>query len=90
MMGEKYGYKIKELNFQKEMQPVSKRLHLSLKVIILWILKRRERRIAYPPFDNAKRHIPCMSIRLYDSIEIDINPADIEITTSRSSGGQNE
>jgi hypothetical protein len=25
------GYKIKELNFQKEMQPVSKRLHLSLK-----------------------------------------------------------
>jgi peptide chain release factor 2 len=25
MWGEKYGYKIKELNFQKEMQPVSKR-----------------------------------------------------------------
>jgi peptide chain release factor 2 len=45
-VGEKYGYKIKELNFQKEMQPVSKRLHLSLKVIILWILKRRERYIA--------------------------------------------
>jgi protein subunit release factor B len=43
MWGEKYGYKIKELNFQKEMQPVSKRLHLSLKVIILWILKRRKR-----------------------------------------------
>jgi protein subunit release factor B len=46
MWGEKYGYKIKELNFQKEMQPVSKRLHLSLKVIILWILKRRTEYIA--------------------------------------------
>jgi hypothetical protein len=45
-VGEKYGYKIKELNFQKEMQPVSKRLHLSLKVIILWILKRKNRYIA--------------------------------------------
>jgi peptide chain release factor 2 len=39
--------------------------------------------------------IPClrpfMCIHLDDSIEIDINPADIEITTSRSSGagGQN-
>jgi peptide chain release factor 2 len=41
MWGEKYGYKIKELNFQKEMQPVSKRLHLSLKVIILGYLKER-------------------------------------------------
>jgi peptide chain release factor 2 len=46
MWGEKYGYKIKELNFQKEMQPVSKRLHLSLKVIILWILKGENRYIA--------------------------------------------
>jgi peptide chain release factor 2 len=46
MWGEKYGYKIKELNFQKEMQPVSKRLHLSLKVIILWILKRKTEYIA--------------------------------------------
>jgi peptide chain release factor 2 len=47
------------------------------------------------PFDsNAKRHT-FASVYVYpldDSIEIDINPADIEITTSRSSGagGQNE
>jgi peptide chain release factor 2 len=96
---EKYGYKIKELNFQKEMQPVSKRLHLSLKVIILWILKRRNgvhRLVRISPFDsNAKRHTSFASVYVYplvdDSIEIDINPADIEITTSRSSGagGQN-
>ena len=48
------------------------------------------------PFDsNAKRHTSFVSVYVYplvdDSIEIDINPADIEITTSRSSGagGQN-
>jgi peptide chain release factor 2 len=98
MWGEKYGYKIKELNFQKEMQPVSKRLHLSLKVIILWILKKENgvhRLVRISPFDsNAKRHTSLL-VYVYplvdDSIEIDINPADIEITTSRSSGagGQN-
>jgi peptide chain release factor 2 len=89
MWGEKYGYKIKELNFQKEMQPVSKRLHLSLKVIILWILKgeRVHRLVRISPFDsNAKRHTSFASVYVYplvdDSIEIDINPADIEITTS--------
>jgi protein subunit release factor B len=72
------------------MQPVSKRLHLSLKVIILWILKRRVHRLVrISPFDsNAKRHTSFASVYVYplvdDSIEID-NPADIE-TTSRSSG----
>jgi peptide chain release factor 2 len=78
------------------MQPVSKRLHLSLKVIILWILKGENgvhRLVRISPFDsNAKRHTLCFRVsRLDDSIEIDINPADIEITTSRSSGagGQN-
>jgi peptide chain release factor 2 len=99
MWGEKYGYKIKELNFQKEMQPVSKRLHLSLKVIILWILKGENgvhRLVRISPFDsNAKRHTSFASVYVYplvdDSIEIDINPADIEINLSRSSGagGQN-
>jgi peptide chain release factor 2 len=48
------------------------------------------------PFDsNAKRHTSFASVYVYplvdDSIEIKINPADIEIITSRSSGagGQN-
>ena len=48
------------------------------------------------PFDsNAKRHTSFASVYVYplvdDTIEIDINPADIDITTARSSGagGQN-
>jgi peptide chain release factor 2 len=48
------------------------------------------------PFDsNAKRHTSFASVYVYplvdDSIEIEINSADIEITTARSSGagGQN-
>ena len=54
------------------------------------------RLVRISPFDsNAKRHTSFVSVYVYplvdDSIEIDINPADIEITTSRSSGagGQN-
>jgi peptide chain release factor 2 len=68
------------------MQPVSKRLHLSLKVIIL---KENgvHRLVRISPFDsNAKRHTSFASVYVYplvdDSIEIDINPADIEITNS--------
>ncbi len=54
------------------------------------------RLVRISPFDsNAKRHTSFASVYVYplvdDSIEIEINPADIEITTSRSSGagGQN-
>ena len=54
------------------------------------------RLVRISPFDsNAKRHTSFASVYVYplvdDSIEIEINPADIEIITSRSSGagGQN-
>ena len=54
------------------------------------------RLVRISPFDsNAKRHTSFASVYVYplvdDSIEIELNPADIEITTSRSSGagGQN-
>ena len=54
------------------------------------------RLVRISPFDsNAKRHTSFASVYVYplvdDSIEIEINPADVVITTARSSGagGQN-
>jgi peptide chain release factor 2 len=100
MWGEKEGYKIKELNFQEGDVAGIKTVTLEFEGEYSFGYLKGEngvhRLVRISPFDsNAKRHTSFASVYVYplvdDSIEIDINPADIEITTSRSSGagGQN-
>ncbi|WP_115098683.1 peptide chain release factor 2 [Flavobacterium hibernum] len=100
MWGESYGYKIKELNFQAGEVAGIKTVTLEFEGDYSFGYLKGEngvhRLVRISPFDsNAKRHTSFASVYVYplvdDSIEIDINPADIEITTSRSSGagGQN-
>ncbi|MEC8536578.1 MAG: peptide chain release factor 2 [Bacteroidota bacterium] len=100
MYGEKEGYKIKELNLQEGDIAGIKTVTLQLDgdFAFGWLKGENgvHRLVRISPFDsNAKRHTSFASVYVYplvdDSIEIDINPADIEITTARSSGagGQN-
>ena len=100
MWGEKQGYKIKELNFQEGDVAGIKTVTLEFEGDFAFGYLKGEngvhRLVRISPFDsNAKRHTSFVSVYVYplvdDTIEIDINPADIEITTARSSGagGQN-
>ncbi len=100
MWGEKEGYKIRELNFQEGEVAGIKTVTLELEGEYAFGYLKGEngvhRLVRISPFDsNAKRHTSFASVYVYplvdDSIEIEINPADIEIITSRSSGagGQN-
>ena len=100
MWGEKQGYKIKELNFQEGEVAGIKTVTLEFEGDFAFGYLKGEngvhRLVRISPFDsNAKRHTSFASVYVYplvdDTIEIEINPADIEITTARSSGagGQN-
>jgi peptide chain release factor 2 len=100
MWAENQGYKIKELNYQEGDAAGIKTVTLEIEGDFAFGYLKGEngvhRLVRISPFDsNAKRHTSFVSVYVYplvdDSIEIDINPADIEITTSRSSGagGQN-
>lgn len=100
MWAEKNGYKVKELNFQSGDVAGIKTVTLEIEgdYSFGWLKGENgvHRLVRISPFDsNAKRHTSFASVYVYpvadDSIEIDINPADIEITTARSSGagGQN-
>ena len=100
MWGEKLGYKIKELNFQEGDVAGIKTVTLEIEGDFAFGYLKGEngvhRLVRISPFDsNAKRHTSFASVYVYplvdDTIEIEINPADIEITTARSSGagGQN-
>jgi len=100
MWGEKQGYKIKELNFQEGDVAGVKTVTLEFEGDFAFGYLKGEngvhRLVRISPFDsNAKRHTSFVSVYVYplvdDTIEIEINPSDIEITTARSSGagGQN-
>ena len=100
MWAEKRGYKIKELNHQEGDVAGIKTVTLEIDgdYSFGWLKGENgvHRLVRISPFDsNAKRHTSFASVYVYplvdDTIEIDLNPADIEMTTARSSGagGQN-
>lgn len=100
MYAEKSGFKVKELNFQEGDVAGIKTVTLEIEgdYAFGWLKGENgvHRLVRISPFDsNAKRHTSFASVYVYplvdDTIDIDINPADIEITTARSSGagGQN-
>lgn len=100
MWCEKNGFKTKELNYQEGDVTGIKTATLEIDGAYAFGWLKGEngvhRLVRISPFDsNAKRHTSFASVYVYplvdDSIEIDVNPADIEITTARSSGagGQN-
>ena len=100
MWAEKNGFKIKELNYQEGDVAGIKTVTLEIDgdYAFGWLKGENgvHRLVRISPFDsNAKRHTSFASVYVYplvdDSIEIEINSSDIEITTARSSGagGQN-
>lgn len=100
MWAEKNGYSVKELNYQEGDVAGIKTVTLEIDgdYAFGWLKGENgvHRLVRISPFDsNAKRHTSFASVYVYplvdDSIEIEINSSDIEITTARSSGagGQN-
>lgn len=100
MWGQKNGYKVKELNYQEGDVAGIKTVTLEFSGDFAFGYLKGEngvhRLVRISPFDsNAKRHTSFASVYVYplvdDSIEININPADISFETFRSGGkgGQN-
>ncbi|WGK64464.1 peptide chain release factor 2 [Croceiramulus getboli] len=100
MWAQKNDYKVKELNYQEGDVAGVKTVTLEIEgeYAFGWLKGENgvHRLVRISPFDsNAKRHTSFASVYVYpladDSIEVEINPADYEIITSRSSGagGQN-
>jgi peptide chain release factor 2 len=100
MWGEKNGFKVKEMDLQDGDVAGIKSCTLEFEGPYAFGYLKGEngvhRLVRISPFDaNAKRHTSFASIYVYplidDSIEIEVNPADIEFETFRSggAGGQN-
>jgi peptide chain release factor 2 len=100
MWAEKNGFKVTELDYNAGDVAGIKSISLQIDGEYAYGYLKGEngvhRLVRISPFDsNAKRHTSFASVYVYpvvdDTIEIDIKPADIEISTSRSggAGGQN-
>ena len=100
MWAESKSFTIRELNYQEGDVAGIKTVTIEVQgdYAFGWLKGENgvHRLVRISPFDsNAKRHTSFASVYVYplvdESIEVDINPADIEITTARSSGagGQN-
>ena len=100
MWGEKNGYKVREVDFQEGEVAGIKSCTLEFEGPLAYGFLKSEigvhRLVRISPFDsNGRRHTSFASVYAYpevdDTIEIDINPADVELHTSRSggAGGQN-
>jgi len=97
---ERAGFKVRELNYQEGEVAGVKTVTLEIEGDYAFGYLKGEngvhRLVRISPFDsNARRHTSFASVYVYplvdDSIEIDINPSDIEWDTFRSggAGGQN-
>jgi peptide chain release factor 2 len=100
MYGEKQGWKVTELDFQEGDGAGIKTATLQFDGPFAYGFLKAEsgvhRLVRISPFDsNARRHTSFASVFVYplvdDTIEINISPSDIEMSTSRSggAGGQN-
>ena len=100
MWAEKNGFKVKELNYQAGDVAGIKTVSLEVEGDYSFGYLKGEngvhRLVRISPFDsNAKRHTSFASVYVYplveDTIEIEINPADISWETFRAggAGGQN-
>jgi peptide chain release factor 2 len=100
MWGEKSGYKVSQVDYQTGDVAGIKSATLEIDGPFAYGKLKSEigvhRLVRISPFDsNGRRHTSFASVFVYpvvdDTINIEINPADIEIQTSRSggAGGQN-
>lgn len=100
MWAEKHGYKVSELDYNAGDVAGIKSVSIQIEGEYAYGYLKGEngvhRLVRISPFDsNAKRHTSFASVYVYpivdDSIEINIHPNDIEMSTARSggAGGQN-